>query len=93
MKKINIELKNINQISEEYMESIAGVTSGGRKKGLLKVTTETYYELYETDDEDLKRLAVEWFDKYGSQSHAYRDGSKIPIVNLVKVEIVKKDEE
>lgn len=90
MEKINVELQNLNQISEEYVESIAGKTSGSRKKGLLKVTTESYYELYETDDEDLKKLAVEWFDKYGSQSHAYRDGSKIPLVNLVKVEIVKR---
>ena len=90
MEKINVELQNLNQISEEYMESIAGKTSGGRKKGLLKVTTESYYELYETDDEDLKRLAVEWFEKYGSSSHAYRDGSKIPYTNLVKVEIVKR---
>jgi hypothetical protein len=90
MEKINVELQNLNQISEEYIESIAGVTSGGRKKGLLKVTTESYYELYETNEEDLKRLAEEWFDKYGSQSHAYRDGSKIPFVNLIKVEIVKR---
>jgi hypothetical protein len=90
MEKINVELKNLNQISEEYIASIAGVASGGRKKGLLKVTTESYYELYETDDEELKRLAEEWFDKYGGSSHAYRDGSKIPFVNLVKVEIVKK---
>ena len=85
MEKINVELKNINQISEEYIASFAM-----KRRGILKVTTETYYELYETDDEDLKRLAVEWFDKYGSRGHAYRDGSKLPLVNLVKVEIVKR---
>jgi hypothetical protein len=90
MEKINVELQNLNQISEEYIASIAGVTHENRKMGILKVTTETYYELYETDDEDLKRLAAEWFDKFGGQSHAYRDGAKIPFVNLVKVEIVKK---
>ena len=85
MKKINVELQNLNQISEEYIASIAM-----KRRGLLKVTTESYYELYETDDEDLKRLAKEWFDKYGSSSHAYRDGSKLPLVNLVKVEIIKR---
>ena len=85
MEKINVELDNINKISEEYIASIAL-----KKRGLLKVTTESYYELYENNDEDLKRLAVEWFDKYGSQGHAYRDGSKLPLVNLVKVEIVKR---
>ena len=85
MEKINVELQNIKQISEEYIDSITL-----KKRGLLKVTTESYYELYETDDEDLKRLAAEWFDKYGSGSHAYRDGSKLSLVNLVKVEIVKR---
>ena len=85
MEKINVELQNINQISEEYIDSIAI-----KKRGLLKVTTESYYELYETDEEELKRLAKEWFDKYGSGSHAYRDGSKLPVVNLVKVEILKR---
>ena len=85
MEKINVELQSINQISEEYIDSITF-----KKRGLLKVTTESYYELYENDDEDLKRLAAEWFDKYGSQGHAYRDGSKLPLVNLVKVEIVKR---
>jgi hypothetical protein len=89
MEKINVELENINQISEEYIASIT-IDSKTRKRGLLKVTTESYYELYETDDEDLKRLAAEWFDKFGGSSHAYRDGAKIPFVNLVKVEIVKK---
>ena len=88
MEKINVELQNLNQISEEYISSI---TIGGRKRGLLKVTTESYYELYETDEEQLKNLAEEWFDKYGSQSHAYRDGSKIPFVNLLKVEIIKRN--
>lgn len=90
MEKINVELQNLNQISEEYIASLDPDITGGKKGGLLKVTTETYYRLYETDDEDLKRLASEWFDKYGSQSHAYRDGSKLPLVNLVKVEIVKR---
>ena len=85
MKKINVELQNLNQVSEEYVDTVAF-----KKRGLLKVTTESYYELYETDDEDLKKLAVEWFDKYGSRGHAYRDGSKLPLVNLIKVEIVKR---
>jgi hypothetical protein len=89
MEKINVELQNINQISEEYIASIVGETYSGRKKRLLKVTTETYYELYETEDDELKRLAEEWFDKFGGSSHAYRDGAKIPFVNLVKVEIMK----
>jgi hypothetical protein len=60
------------------------------KRGLLKVTTESYYEPYTNDEDELKNLAEEWFDKYGGSSHAYRDGSKLPYVNLVKVEIVKK---
>lgn len=90
MEKINVELQNINQISEEFIDSLDSAITGGKQGGLLKVTTETYYRLYEKDNEDLKRLAVEWFDKFGGVSHAYRDGSKIPFVNLVKVEIVKK---
>jgi hypothetical protein len=85
MEKINVELQNLNQISEEYINSIAF-----KKRGLLKVTTESYYELYENDEATMKKLAEEWFDKYGSQGHAYRDGSKLPVVNLVKVEIIKR---
>jgi hypothetical protein len=85
MEKINVELQNINQISEEYVNSIAL-----KKRGLLKVTTESYYELYENDEATMKKLAEEWFDKYGSQSHAYRDGARLPFTNLVKVEIVKR---
>ena len=53
MEKINVELQSINQISEEYIDSITF-----KKRGLLKVTTESYYELYENDDEDLKRLGI-----------------------------------
>lgn len=85
MKKINIDLQNINKISEEYINEIVE-----EKFGLIKVTTESYYRLYETDETRLKELAEEWFTKYGSQSHAYRDGSKIPFTNLIKVEIVKR---
>lgn len=85
MEKINVELPNINQVTEEYIDSVVP-----NDKGILKVTTESYYELYESDDEDLKRLAEEWFVKCGGVSHAYRDGSEIPFVNLVKVEIVKR---
>lgn len=84
MKKINIELPNINQISEEYVNGII------EEGGLLKVTTESYYKPYETNDKELKKLAKEWFYKYGSQSHAYRDGSKFQLINLVKVEIIKR---
>lgn len=86
MEKINVELQNINKISEEFIE---GITTE-RKRGLLKVTTESYYEPYTNDEDELKNLAEEWFDKYGGSSHAYRDGSKLPFVNLVKVEIVKR---
>lgn len=93
MKKINVELDNLNETTEEFITSIPNDAFGGKNGGLLKVTTETYYKLYEKDDEDLKRLAVEWFDKFGGRHHAYREGSKIPFVNLVKVEIIKKDEE
>jgi len=84
-RKINVELQNINEISEEFINEIVE-----QKFGLIKVTTESYYQLYETDETELKMLAEEWFAKYGSQSHAYRDSSKIPYTNLVKVEILKR---
>jgi len=85
MEKTNIELENINKISEEFIDGIVN-----KKRGIIKVTTESYYELYETDEEELEELAAEWFTKYGSSSHAYRDGSKVPFTNLVKVEIIKR---
>ena len=85
MEKKNIELENINQISEEWVNERIE-----EKHGIIKVTTETYYHPYEGDEESLKNLAEEWFQKYGGMSHAYRDGSKFPFVNLVKVEILKR---
>ena len=85
MEKINVPLENINQVSEEYFNERIE-----KRFGIIKVTTESYYQLYETDEATMKKLAEEWFVKAEGRSHAYRDGAKYPISNLVKVEIVKR---
>ncbi len=59
--------------------------SKNSKKGILKVTTEVFYNLYEHSQEDLEKLAKEWFDEFAGKPHAYRDGSKF-ITNIIKIE-------
>jgi len=85
MKKINIELDCINKIDDTFINKF--VEPG---KSIIKVTQEVYYELYEKDEKEVISVVGEWFDKFGSSSHAYRDGSRIPFVNMLKAEIVKR---
>jgi hypothetical protein len=85
LKSTTIKLNTLNQITTEFINK-----NVEKSKGLIKVTTESYYKLYEANPNRLKELAFEWFEKYASQNHAYRDGSKLPWVNLVKVEIIDR---
>lgn len=85
MKKIKVKLCSLNKIGETFIDERVDAA-----RGILKVTTETFYETYEHSELQLKNLAKEWFEKYGHSAHAYRDGSKLPWVNLLKVEIIKR---
>ena len=85
MKTTEVNLGNLNKIDDEFIVSIVE-----KRKGIIKVTSTTYYQTYEGDVETIELLAKEWFEKYASGSHAYRDGSKLPFENLISVEIIKK---
>lgn len=85
MKKTNVELKTLNQISEEFI-----IEHTDPKKGLIKVVTERYFEPSENDEDYVRQLCEEWFDTCAGRSHAYRDGSKVRYENLLSVEIIKK---
>ena len=82
-KKIN--LNTINQISEDFILNMESF----KENSIIKITTESYYELYEKGDEEIERICKEWFETFSGNSHAYRDGSKLPFVNLVEVKKIR----
>jgi len=86
MKTKKLKLKTLNKIDDNFIDGFVA-----KDKGIIKVTTVSYYELYESNEAELERLGVEWFETKANGSHAYRDGSKLPWTNLVSVEVMKRD--
>lgn len=82
-----VSVSTQNKISEDLILDSEMV---GKSKGaIIKVTTESYYQMYETEEQEVDRITEEWFGKFSGYSHAYRDGSKIPWTNIVKIEQIK----
>lgn len=86
MKKITLDISH-SITDEKILEEVRNNGIDLSTRGILKVTKEHYYIPYTKNEEELKELAVEWFEKY-NLFHAYRDGTKLPIYNLVKIEII-----
>jgi hypothetical protein len=84
VKKINVELKSLNGFPENEIEKLQR-----SNRGMIKVVTEQYYETYETDEGEMRWICEDWFDRCANSSHAYRDGSRLPMTNLISVEIIK----
>jgi hypothetical protein len=82
-----VKLDNLNKIDDEFI-----VNCVEKGKGIIKVTSTTYYTVYEGDSDPkrMEELAKEWFEQYGHTSHAYRDGGKLPFENLINVELLKR---
>lgn len=86
MNKTEINLDTLNKISEKFVND-----SIDPARSIIKVTTESYYIMYEKTAHDVETITKEWFDIHGNSSHAYRDESKFPYTNLVKIERIHRE--
>lgn len=84
MDKTEVKIENLNNVDEDFINKAVE-----KRKTIIKVTQEVFYELYEKDDKEINETVDEWFNK-GFVRHAYRDASRLPWVNLLKVEKLKR---